>query len=663
MPPAMSLGVESSEYVAAKESESDRQEPADESERKADAAGWRSLFFFTTKANILVLVAGLLASLVSGAVSPAQSFVVGRVFDKIINYAGGTVQKDDFIREEKNYVYYLLIISGVSWISLYLELAFWIAFGELQAKSARDRLFHGLLEKEIEWYDLRKHGVGALLPRLQAQIRALQLATSQPLGVLAGTASTAVLSLIQAFVLSWKLTLVTLSTVPVVMLAVIWVGRGMQDAFDKQDAMLTEAQKFVTNALHAIETVKCFNAQTTEQKKYVKSITGAATWYYRAVHANAVQLALITLLSVSMFVQGFYYGGVLVARGEASTANVITTFMSAIGAFQAINAVLPQMIVLEKGRNAGSALRSVMAQIQQSSASRPRSEGHLKPAKCHGAIEVNNVTFSYPSRPQCPALKDVSLSIPAGDITFLIGRSGSGKSTLGQLLMRFYALSCGSILLDGIDLDSLDTNFLRSNITLVEQASSLFSDTIFRNIALGKGSPDSATKEEVESAAQFALLQSLIYDLPDGIETPVGFRGNDLSGGQRQRVALARARIRNAPVLILDESTSALDRISRGLMMDAIRHWRRGKTTIIVTHDISQILPDDYLYILEEGRLVQGGCRKHLERLEGDAISRFSLRSNKSQDPVDGYGEICQEKLVSGEHVVLGRRDGCLEQC
>lgn len=296
--------------------------------------------------------------------------------------------------------------------------------------------------------------------------------------------------------------------------------------------------------------------------------------------------------------------------------------MSAIGGFQAVQAVIPQMIFLEKGRNAGATLRAIMAQVWQGSVVQQRT-GLLRPMGCRGDINVQNLSFAYPSRPTQMALSDVTFFIPAGEMTFLIGKSGSGKSTLGQLLMRFYSSHEGKISVDGMPLESLDVAWLRSNITLVEQTSLLFNDTVFRNIAFGKRFHKEVTKEEIMEAAEFALLQLMISDMPDGLETVVGYKGGSMSGGQRQRMALARARLRDTPILILDESTSALDHISRGLMMDAIRQWRRGRTTIIITHDISQILPDDYLYLLEGGKLVQEGYRKHLEVMMNTPFQGF----------------------------------------
>lgn len=585
-------------------------------------APWRALFFFTTRSNMPILITGIFFSIVAGATAPFNAWIQGKIFESFSTLGSGQITGEQVYNDNRKYVLYFVALAAVTWVTNTGQFAAWLSFGELQAKSARDRLFHGLLEKDIEWYDMRKHGIGALLPRLQAQIRELQLATSQPLGGLFQLASTFVLSMAQAFYFSWDLTLVTISSVPVIMGVVVWIGRPMQTALSAQQGKLTEAQKYLTSALSAIETVKCFNGQEVELGKYIKKVGEAAMWYYRVANVNAMQTGFLGFLGCTIFVQGFYYGGILIDNHKKSTADIMTCFLSAIAAFQSIQGVLPQLIVLEKGRTAGSTLRTIMAEVQGGSAV-GKEANLLRPTSCRGTIEVKNVSFSYPARPDQMALDDVTMSIPAGDITFLIGKSGSGKSTLSQLLMRFYSLPVGSITVDGHSLESLDVGWLRSNFTLVEQTSLLFNETVFRNIALGRKDADDVTKAEVIQAVEFALLQLMITDLPDGLETVVGYKGGALSGGQRQRMALARARLRDTPILMLDESTSALDHINRALMMDAIRHWRQGKTTIIITHDISQILADDYVYVLEQGKLVQDGYRKHMERLKDTPFQGF----------------------------------------
>ncbi|KAK3044376.1 hypothetical protein LTS18_001443, partial [Coniosporium uncinatum] len=205
--------------------------------------------------------------------------------------------------------------------------------------------------------------------------------------------------------------------------------------------------------------------------------------------------------------------------------------------------------------------------------------------------------------------------------------------------MRLYEPKDGKISLDGNPYTDLDRKWLRQNITLVEQTSTLFNADVFHNIALGRSGYQNVTLRDVQDAADFALLEQMIRDMPDGYHTDVGAKGGSLSGGQRQRMALARARLRDTPILILDESTSALDYINRSLIMDAIRKWRRGKTTIVITHDISQILLDDFAYILKDGRVVQEGYRKDMQRLKGSPFEIFLASSVESPHDADAEAD------------------------
>jgi ATP-binding cassette subfamily B (MDR/TAP) protein 1 len=187
---------------------------------------------------------------------------------------------------------------------------------------------------------------------------------------------------------------------------------------------------------------------------------------------------------------------------------------------------------------------------------------------------------------------------------------------LGQLLVRFYQPTSGQILLDSLPINEIDVKWLRDNITLVEQHSVLFNDTIQRNLALGKPG-ETFSLQDIEEALQFAMLDSTVRDLPQGLNTELGMKGSSLSGGQKQRIALARAKIRDTPIVILDESTSALDYVTRAAILQKIRSWRKGKTTIVITHDISQVQPDDFLYVMQDSQVVQEGYRKQLETLPG----------------------------------------------
>jgi ATP-binding cassette subfamily B (MDR/TAP) protein 1 len=224
------------------------------------------------------------------------------------------------------------------------------------------------------------------------------------------------------------------------------------------------------------------------------------------------------------------------------------------------------------------------------------------------------VSFAYPARPDCLVLDNVSLFLPSRDLTYIVGTSGSGKSTLGALLTKLYDPSTGTITLGGQSIAGLPASWIRQKVHYLPQMSVLFEETVGRNIALGKGNDwENVSRDEILTAAQKAMLQAVLFeDLPNGIDTVVGDGGVSVSGGQRQRIALARAILRDSEVLILDEATSALDYISRSLVNDAIRLVRQGKTTIIITHDVSMINEMDFAYVLQSGQVVQSGFKRDL---------------------------------------------------
>lgn len=214
-------------------------------------------------------------------------------------------------------------------------------------------------------------------------------------------------------------------------------------------------------------------------------------------------------------------------------------------------------------------------------------------------------------------LDNVSLYLPSRDLTYIVGTSGSGKSTLGALLTKLYSPCGGVVTLSESTLSDLPASWIRQKIHYLPQASFLFDETVGRNIALGKGEDwKKVSREEILTAAQKAMLQAVLFeDLPNGIDTVVGDSGVTVSGGQRQRIALARAILRDPEILILDEATSALDYISRSLVNDAIRLVRQGKTTIIITHDVSMINDMDFAYVMKDGQVVQNGYKKDLMAL------------------------------------------------
>ncbi|OJD22454.1 hypothetical protein ACJ73_06199 [Blastomyces percursus] len=488
-----------------------------------------------------------------------------------------------------------------------------MAFGELQAKNARERSFVELLKKDISWFEMRQDGVSALVPRLQAQIRDLQLATSQPLGYVLQKVVTFATALSLALYTSWKLTLVSLASVPICATVVVVISRKIQPSIQAYEAELTRTSKLIINCFSCIDAVKYFNGQNVEARQYSAGILSASRLFRNEAIGQALQIGCVRLMVFGMFVQGFWYGVFLVETGQLTPGDVVAAFWACLQSTQAVEDILPHIIVLEKGRTSSSALQQLMKEVSGHSITDDTSHG-LCPRFCEGDIRFKNVTFAYPSRPDCYALKDSSFFFPAGDTTYIVGRSGSGKSTLSNLLMRFYAPTSGDIFIDGTPLGNLNIDWVRNNITLVQQQSFLFNETLFKNVAFGSGDYQSISKDKMLACLSFASLDEMVRNLPDGLDTIVGVGGSEFSGGQRQKVAIARARLRDTPILILDEPTSALDFTSRSTVMNAIRTWRKGKTTIVITHDMSQINDQDFIYVLHRGQVVRKGYKQALEQ-------------------------------------------------
>ncbi len=229
------------------------------------------------------------------------------------------------------------------------------------------------------------------------------------------------------------------------------------------------------------------------------------------------------------------------------------------------------------------------------------------------SLTFEDVHFAYEM--DKPVLSDINLSVKAGEVVALVGESGGGKSTLVDLIPRFMDPRQGRILINGLDLRTLDLNSLRQLVALVSQDTILFNGTIRENIRLGRMT---ATEEEMDEAVSWANLQPMLAELPEGLDTVIGSRGIALSGGQRQRVAIARALLKNAPFIILDEATSALDNESEALVQNAMERVMRGKTVIVIAHRLSTIRNADRILVIDKGRIAEQGS--HTELLAADGI-------------------------------------------
>ncbi|KAI0538698.1 P-loop containing nucleoside triphosphate hydrolase protein [Xylaria digitata] len=579
--------------------------------QKPQKPSFRDLFAFTTWRHGWFLVAGLVGAILAGAFMTSMSILLGKIFGVISQFGSGLLTGAETAVQVSSWCVLLAVVGGAGFLVNFGFMFSWIAFSELQARNIRTSMFRGLLKKDIEWFDAQQDGIASLLVRLQTQTREVQIASSVALGSLSARLATSIANLAVALITAWKLTLVLLASIPVSVAVLHFLARPIQPAIQAQKKELSRASKYAFSAISAIDLVKVFNGIDHETWQYMTAIRRSMQKYLIQARANAYQIGYVKFWLDSLFVVGFYYGAVLVDQG-LSPGNVLTTFYAALAALQAIEAFVPTYLVLAKGISAAQALRSVSHNMEDGREIHPMMGGYI-PRECIGDIEMRNITFAYPSNPSKIVLRKSSFHFRAGELCFIIGRSGSGKSTLGNLLLKFYEPLSGEILIDGNAIRTLDIDWLRYSVTLIQQTSVLFNDSFFMNVAFGHRAPTRASLEEVKAACETALLQSTISSLPHGMNTNVGSGGHNLSGGQKQRLALARAKLRDPPILVLDEVTSGLDPVSRGLIMEAIRSWRQGKTTIIITHEVTQIKDRDFVYVMDDGCVVQEGLYSDLQ--------------------------------------------------
>lgn len=470
----------------------------------------------------------------------------------------------------------------------------------------RDQMFRRLLMLPTRYYD--DHASGNLISKIAFDVSQVTSAATTVVTVLVRESVTIVGLLGWLLYLNWKLTLISLTVAPAIMLIIRVVSKRLRHIARDAQRSMGDVTHVLEESIECQRVVKVFGGQEYEAARFYDSINRLRQFNMKHTAASAANVPLVQWLAAIALAVIVYMATQQAAQDKTTVGGFVSFIIAMLMLLSPIKALTSVNEHLQKGLAAAESVFELLDEDTEQDA------GKQQLARAGGHIEFRDVSFSYGEDGR-QALAQIALTIRPGETIALVGPSGGGKTTLVNLLPRFYNPTQGQILLDGIDTQSLTLASLRANIALVSQDVVLFNDSVAANIAYGKLAETS--RAAIEAAADAAYASDFIRDMAQGFDTLIGENGVRLSGGQRQRLAIARALLKNAPILILDEATSALDTEAERQVQAALERLMQGRTTLIIAHRLSTIEKADRIVVMQKGRIAEIGSHSQLLAQDG----------------------------------------------
>ena len=505
----------------------------------------------------------------------------------------------------------LLAIFGLG-LTLALGRFLWrfFLFGASRSieKELRNDMFRHLEKMSVEYYN--EHKTGDLMTRFTSDLNAIRMAIG-PAVICVFDASVMTIMVICQMMYYVNIRLTLLAIIPMLLICAgeIYYGKIMHARFRERQEAVSDLTDFVQESFSGVRVIKAFVRERSQMRAFARANRHTMDKNLNVVRLQAVVMPLLDVIIGLSSLITLVYGGYLALVGEIT-----------LGRFVAFNQYIHMLVwpMLACGDainmfSQGSASTRRIREIFDEKPEIYDRKDVQPPDEIRGDITFSHLTFIHRGHSE-PTLKDINLEIPAGTTLAIIGRTGNGKSTLVNLLLRLYNTKPGMILIDGRDINTIPLKALRENIAYVPQDNFLFSDTLKANIAFGTGEED---MDAITCATSVACIHENIVSFPDGYETIVGERGVTLSGGQKQRSSIARALMKDSPILILDDSLSAVDTDTEERILKNLKENRRGKTTLLIAHRISTIQNADVILVLEDGEAKEIGNHESLMAQNG----------------------------------------------
>ncbi|ESW26476.1 hypothetical protein PHAVU_003G122600 [Phaseolus vulgaris] len=603
-------GPENTQETDARKQDSNKSKVKNESNKTVP---FYKLFSFADYWDCLLMLVGALSAVANGIVMPLMTILIG---DAIDAFGGNADNKQTVVHEVSKASLKFASIGAGAYFAAFFQVSCWVITGERQAARIRGLYLKAILRQDISFFDQETNS-GEVVGRMSGDTVLIQEAMGEKVGKFIQDVACFFGGIVVAFIKGWLLSLVLLSSLPLLVLS----GSIMSFAFAKMasrgQAAYSEAATLVERTIGSIRTVASFTGEKQAIAQYNQYLTKAYRVGVQEGLTGGFGFGFVRLFIYCTYGLTIWFGGKMVIEKGYTGGQVISVFFAVLTGSMSLGQTSPSLAAFAAGQAAAFKMFETIKR-------QPDIDAYDSSGKqlddISGDIELREVCFSYPSRPDEQIFNRFSISISSGTTAALVGQSGSGKSTVISLIERFYDPQAGEVLIDGINVREFQLKWIRQKIGLVSQEPALFTCSIKENIGYGK---EWATDEEIRAAAELANASNFIDKFPHGFDTMVGEHGTQLSGGQKQRISIARAILKDPRILLLDEATSALDAESERVVQETLDRIMINRTTVIVAHRLSTIRNADVIAVIHEGKVVEKGTHAELTKDPDGAFSQL----------------------------------------
>ena len=558
------------------------------------------------KPHLPKFILAMLCMLVVGGLTSVLAFLVKPVLDDIFMKKNAAMLKWIPIA-----VVAIYMLKG---LCSYVQTILMNFIGQRVVADIRNRLYQVIQTQSMSFFT--KNQTGILMSRITNDVNSMQGAVSEAVTSLLKDSFTLICLMFVIFYRDWQLALVAMVIFPVTIYPIATFGRKIRKLATRTQVTMGSLTTLLQETISGARIVKAFGREDYESSRFSRENENLLKLTLKSVTISAVSSPFMEFLGGVGIAAIIFYGGYQVIQGVSTPGTFFSFLAALILLYEPIKRLTNVNNTIQQGIAGAQRVFSIIDAVPEI---RNKPEAIPLPA-ISKAIDIRNVTFRYEDT---PVLKQINLTVRAGEAVAFVGMSGGGKTTLVNLIPRFYDVSEGQILIDGRDIRDVTMESLRAQIGIVTQQTILFNDSVRNNIIYGD---IEKTETDVIRAAKAANAHHFIMNLPDGYDTVIGEQGTKLSGGERQRISIARALLKDAPILVLDEATSSLDTEAEIEVQEALENLMKGRTTLVIAHRLSTIRNADRIVVLVNGEIVEEGTHEALLDKKGEYFRLYQMQ-------------------------------------